>query len=776
MRRIIVAFIFVSMVFVSPVLMARDNPALGKGLAYLLIGDKELAALNWETFFDTYPDPSVRGIFMGLMKEGDLWEVTTQFKRYLDNNHRSTLGLLGIALSTTDMKLSTSMENLERAIRLDPSFSSAYLALGAEYEKRKNYPMAISYFNRALSTLYVPEYKILLAKLYLKLNKPGEVLNLLKKEADEQADNYYFNYYTAEAYSRLNQPEEMDKYIHTALEAKPDSQDARLLQAKFLLDKNDLQQALSILKALKFKDFNEDYNKIYAQVLLKLKDKKCKEFMDEVFSRKSWDQEINQLQGLYAVWKKQEGANVQNWINRSILSGSSVEELKKVFPGGYEYREYDALPFFDVQKILWLSDDLLVAAAVQESGEPGKLYFIRISDLKTLNVLAYTGIIQDIFLSRDRTKIIFSTVAVENQSVNVYGVEVSENSARLSPLSSRPLPMPAIDAGFNYTGTLVYITDSRIAKLAFESPFSIESQIGKKTPVYPSYPFPIYQYNFATNQLGTIDINEMKLVGKVPIRNVQKYYLVYETQASKSSVQAMIDRGKQLDLTSSEFVKVFFANDLSAFLVYLSDLKNACQALIYEQFSNRLYKFDETLFLGTGNFAEVTMKNFDPQKKTVLVLTKDSNRRLISYNYTTFLALELADNVEEVFYDEHRNMFYILTERSKKSPFTETNLEIVYSNPFHRETVGTRRDLNKVLFIRPVLGDTEVYFSTFTGEYLMMDGEYRFYYISPSLEGSIHVMSPSRKKSAAFINGRLFILDSLYSPQTGKKAEKAKEK
>ena len=772
MRHRVLVFMLLSILLATPYLASRDHPQFGKGVAYLLIGDKSLANKHWDLFFESYPDPALRGAFMALIEGKDLWGVTKQFKAYLDINHRSTAALVGIALATSGMKLSTSIDNLNRTVRLEPTYSSAYLCLGFEYLKQRNYPLAKAYFNKAIMNLRVPEYEILLAKLYLQLDQPAEVIKLLKQEADQQPDNFYFNFLVAEAYFHLNQLDDMDKYIQTAVEVKPFSSEAQLLKANYLVEKGDLQQALGILKTLKNQDYNEDYYKTYARVSLKLKDKKCKNYLDEVYSRSHWDKEINEMMGLYYVWRNQEKANVQNWINRAILSGSPTSRLKPLFPDKYQFPEYSSLPFFHIKALRWLSDEVLLVGAIKVSGDSEKLYLVQGDDLKILNILSYTGKLRDIALSSDGKKIVFATAAKEGRSTYLYGVEVSDSYSRCSLVFSRLLPIPSLEVGFNYTGTLAYITDSRISKLAFESPFSLVSEIGEKTPVYPSYPFPIYKLNFVNRGIETIDVNDMKEVAKVPIESVKKYAMVYEAHQSKSSIQSLIEKGRKLDLTSSEIIKIFFSNDLSSFIIYLSDLKNAFQALIYEYTNNRLFRIDETMFIGEGNYAEVRLKNFDPQKKDILVLTRDRQRRLITFNYQSFLSLELADKVIEAYFDQHHDTYYILTERSKKSYFTETNLEIVAEKPFLRETVGVRRDLNRLLFSK---GNDQVYFTTFNGETLMMDGEHQFYYVCPSVEGSLHAISPTGKKTAAFINERLVILDSLYKTSLGEKKQ-AKEK
>jgi tetratricopeptide (TPR) repeat protein len=757
-----IIILLLSVLLAAPFLSARDKPSFGKGVAYLLIGDKDSARKHWDLFFEDYHDPALRGPFMDLIEAKDLWEVAKRFKLYLDRHHRSTAALVGIAMATMDMKQSTSSYNLNRALRMDSSYSSAYLCLGMEYYKKGNLPMAKSYFNRAMMNLRVPEYKILLAKLYFRLNQHTEALKLLKPEADRYPDNFYFNYLTAEAYLRLNQLDAMDKYIHTALEVAPANKNAQLLEARYFLSKNDAKKAHAILKTLKFEDYHKDYHKTYAQVLLKLRDDKCKGYLDRVYLEDKWDRDINRLMGLYYNWKNQKNANVQNWINRSILCGNSVEQLKQLFPGKYQFPEYPNLSFFDMTAIHWLSDEMLLVGATRSSGEPGKLFFVRLADMKVLNVVAYQGNLQDIFVSKDGKKIIFSTTAIDNQSVYVYAAELFNSTPRLSLVSSRPLPLPALDVGFNYTGTLAYITDSRLSRLAFESPFSIVSDIGKKTPVYPSFPYPIYQYNFTTKGLTAIDINDIKLVGKVPIESVKKYCLVNESHQSKSNIQDYLEKGKKLDITSAELVKIYFSYDAQSFIIYLSDLKNAFQALVYEYSSNSLFMVDETMFIGAGNYAELVLVDFDPRNTEILVLTKDEKRSLIKFNYKTLLSLELADKVLESYYDRNQGTYYILSERSKKGLFTETKLEIVSNKPFFRETVGERRDLNQVLFTK---GYDQVYFTTFNGELLMMDGEHKFHYVGPSAEGSLHAISPSGKKQAVFIHERLYILDSLYKPR-----------
>jgi Tfp pilus assembly protein PilF len=760
MKRIMTIFIILAAIFTATVTQLfpasdREYAVFNKGVAYIIIGGRDKALKHLNAYFDENTDPALRSAFINLVTDNS-WEVTKQFKRYLDLNHRSKTALVGIALSTTDMKVSTSVFNLERAQRLDPGFSIVYLGLGVEYVKQKNYPRAAYYFNRAINTtaVKIPEYKVPLAKLYLLTNEPEKTIGLLKNEADQHSENFYFNYFTAVAYHQMGKIDQMEQYIEAAVETGPNQKDAKLLMAKFLLGKKRYKDARAILKTLRFPDYNEDYYTTLAHVLLKLNDRKAKNTMDLVFSNNRWNKVINRLMGIYYQDNKKEKGNIQNWINRALLSGDDPELIKNEFQGNYKFPEYQPLPFFSVSKLEWITDDLLVVAAAKHSGEGEKLYFIEPEKLRVVNALNYNGTMQDLFMADSRTKFIFSTTAKENESVYLYSVEISGRVFRLRSLSTRPVPMPAVVAGFNKSESLAYITDSRLSKLAVESPFSIVPQLGDRIPVYKAYPFYLYRFNFNTNSFR--EIKESAGLQTVPIPCVKKYYTVSEASSSKSSIQGLIEQGQKLDLTSSELVKIFFADDIKSFIIYLSDLKDAFQAIVYENENNRTIQLTESMFLGEGKYAELELIDFEPETGKLMVLTKDQNRSLIKFNYKSQMYIQLTAKVNEYVYGKKLNRMLVLTERSKKSHFVETSLEMINLKPYYKKVVDTRRDLEKILFIK---GEWEIYFSTFTGELLRMDNEYKFHFLGPSFDGSQYSVSPNMKNTATFINGRLYILE-----------------
>ncbi len=730
---------------------ATADQYLGMGIAYYLIDDIPLAQKYIKNYFNQSPSPQLKFGFE-LLFAGKKWEATTKFKDFLSSNYRSPVGLVGIALSMVDMIHSTTVENLQRAIRLNPRFSPAYLCLGVEYMRNRNYPAAERYLWQALRMSDIGEYKIVLGNLYLQLNEPAKVVPLLKREAELRPDDFYFNFVLAKALLAMNDLDEMEKYVETALEVDPGSKEAMLLKAQFLLGKRAYQKARFILKKLKFPDYHEVYARTFARVLMGLGDRNAGIYLYEIFGQNPWDQAVNKLFGLYYM-KNPKNFNIQNWINRAIVSGNDMEDLKKSFPEEYAFPQYEYLPFFEVKKIRWLSDSVLIAVASLRSGDAEKIYIIDAGNYKILQSFQHRGSVQDIFLSPDRERLIISATAVENEKVYLYAVDKAGRLYRLSSLARFALSMASVQVGFNRSGSLAYITDGAISSLAFESPFSIVSLYGKTKPVYPVYPFPVYQYNFSTRRF--VQIKDVSIVERAPIEDLKKYFLVKQAYETNSQVGKLIQKGEQMDVTSSELVKIYFSNDLAAFIIYLSDLKNAFQAMAYFSRSGRLIRFDETMFLGPKKFAELDVVHFDPEKNEFFVLTRDKDRDLIRFNYRSLLHTTLARKLYDHSYNMERETMWVLSERSDKVVYSDTEFARIYLKPFSRKKMTSRSDLKRIIDTRAL---DRIVVATNRGELLKMDAEAKFHYLGPSLEGALSDISPDQTRAAAFINGRLYFL------------------
>lgn len=741
---------------ISSFIVSQNNQnQFDRGIIYYLMKDTKLAREYLNLFFYQKSSFQLRNGFR-LLLEAKYWNATTKFKDYLGIDHRSQIGLVGIALSTVNMKNTATIENLKRAIRLNPRFPSAYACLGMEYIKKKNFPVSEGYFKKALRYSNIPEYKILLANLYLKINKPKMALQLMKSEAENYPKNFHYNFLTAQAYYKLDQFESTREYIEKALAIQPKSPEAKLLQAQHLMSLKKYTKAKSILMDFKFESYNEDYVKTLGHTLLELKDRRALNYLYEFFSKKEWDKDINRLMGLYFL-KQTKKSNIQNWIYRSILSGNEIELLKQLFPDSYQFPEYQYLSFFGVKQIKWISDTTVLVIATLKSGAREKIFFIDTEKMKIIRALSYQGSFQNFFRSKISKNIIFSTVAAVNERVYLYAIEINGNRFSLRPASRRSLKMAAVLVGFNQQGDKVYITDRNITSLAFESPFSIVSIYGKKKLVYPVYPFPIYQYDFNRKTIFQLKINnQLDQLENIPIRNIQKYAIVCRAYQNNSQISDLIQRGQKFDLTSSKVIKVHFDKDLSAFIIYLSDLKNAFQALIYDELKNRVERVDGTMFLGKERYAAVEICHFNPRRKEIFILTKDKKRDLIEFNYASYLYSMLAKDVNDFCKNPREKMIVVLTERSNNIFYKDTNLELIFRQPFIKNKITSRRNLNKICSCQ---SNDRICFTTNNGERVRMDDQYKFHYQGVSLKNALHDISPAYDKVSVFVNGRLFVID-----------------
>lgn len=730
---------------------AQSGADFSRAIAYYLVGDLELARKNLDAYFNLHPQPTIKLGFVLLLQD-EKWEAMKKFRDYLESDHRSLEALTGLSLATADMKTSLAIENLNKVLRMNPGYAPAYLGLGNEYSLRNNYPAAEDYFNKSLKYGDIPEFKILLAELYLKSSQAQKALDLIRPESDRAPGNYYYALLAAKACLKLDGCPDSARYIERAMNDKPESREAQLLKARFLLKTGDLRKAKALLGKLKFDRYNPEYGLTFAEVLLQLKDRDAEKYLYEVFSQGQWQPTVNKLLGLFHLRKKD--ATVQNWIDRAILSGLTAQELQKEFPAQYKFPAFPFFPIFEVRKVQWLGNKRLLVAGSLSSGEKERLLVLDAGSLKTVKSFEYEGNIQEIFPAPGLDKVIFSTTAAENEKVYLYTLVAAGDTYKLKPVVGYALNMATVLVAFNPGGSVAYVTDGNLPELAFSSPFSAVSAYGRKTSVYPAYPFPVFSYSYANDNWS--EIRKRDALAGAPLPALQNYLQVASAYQNNADVARLLEKGTNIDITSSEDMKLYFDDSGSHFLICFSDLKNAFQAWAYDKRSNKLTPFDETMFLGEKYYSDLDIVAFHPEKYEILVRTRDKERNLVLFNYRSLLYKKIGGNMLAAAVSPDMNFIYALAERNKYFYFSETNLEIIQLSPYDRRKIDSRRDLNAIV---DCADPAAVYFSTYNGELLKLDESGNFSRRQVSLAGAIQQPSPDKRKAAAFINGRLYVLD-----------------
>ena len=162
------------------------------------------------------------------------------------------------------------------------------------------------------------------------------------------------------------------------------------------------------------------------------------------------------------------------------------------------------------------------------------------------------------------------------------------------------------------------------------------------------------------------------------------------------------------------------------------------------------------MFLGEKYYSDLDIVAFHPEKNEILVRTRDKERNLVLFNYRSLLYKKIGGNMLAAAVSPDMNFVYALAERNKYFYFSEANLEIIRLSPYDRRKIDSRRDLNAIV---DCSDPAAVYFSTYNGELLKLDESGNFSRRQVSLAGAVQQPSPDKKKAAAFINGRLYVLD-----------------
>ena len=754
MKKIFSILVIISFFLIIPSLGYSSSTDFDKGVVYLLLEDYKQAKVYFNEFFKKFPNPIVKRGFM-LLAGNDKKKAKTEFQSYLNMNFRSLQAIIGISISVSDIKESTSKQNLMKAVRLNKGFSSAYACLGMQFLKELNYPMAEKHLLTAQRIKNLMEYRVLLGELFLRNGRQNRTISLLEKDVDNNPENFFLNFLFSRALFRQGWIGRMEKYIHISKELSRNNKDVQLLYAKYLLKKGDPKAARDVLKAMRFNEVNLDYVKTYAETLLILGNRRSKNFLYQYYINNNWDLDINRFLGLYYFRNKTEKSNIQNWIYRALLSGNSSEFLKKQFNESYHFPKLDSLRFFDLKKVFWIDSNRLFVVGVLYSGGDEKLYLVDFNKKKVISSYSYKGLLDGIYFSGSRDRIILETEDPGSRKTKLYAmIRNKAGSFQFRSIYTGNSDIPAFNVVFNVAGTIAYFVDKRIEKIAFDSPFAIVNRFGEKRPVYTGLSnFGLYKYNFANNRFTYLE--EMDEINRINSDSIKKFLMVYNAASITKEIRKLLTKGEKLDSFSSEIVRIAFSRDLGSFLIYLADLKNSFQAVVFENETGKVRRIDSTMFLDKDRFAELEIVDFDSKQKSLIFSTKDKRRDLIMFNYNSRLYRKLVENYYSSCFSTDNKTLYILTERNKRYSLTETLFKIITIKPFWIEELPSRRDLKSVIRCDD---PSVMMMSTNGGEYIEMDPENKFEYRSPSYDGSIFAYSSDGKKSAVYINRNLFLI------------------
>jgi tetratricopeptide (TPR) repeat protein len=177
---------------------------VGLGAAWFARGDVDQAAKRVCTASDLNPDDSMPYLFLGKMQAAettpppDLVEKLHRFATLqpenAEANYYYAVGLWKRRANPPDANVATQVESLlNKAIRLDPKYSAAYLQLGIVDAEQRDLQRAIANYQRAIQVApQMEEAHYRLAQAYRQIGEVGKAkaeLQIYDQMSKESAEN-----------------------------------------------------------------------------------------------------------------------------------------------------------------------------------------------------------------------------------------------------------------------------------------------------------------------------------------------------------------------------------------------------------------------------------------------------------------------------------------------------------------------------------------------------------------------------------------------------------
>ncbi len=745
-------------------LISRTDRNFDKMISYFLLEDIKMSKSEFKFYFDKYSDAQLKRSYSFLLN-GSIEDANDAFFNYLQMKPRSVEALIGFAISDT-RKVKAAINNFKKASRLDPGSSIAFLCIGNEYLKKKNYPESENYFKLATQKSDRIEYKIIWSFLHLKMGNPDKIIALLGNDFVENQTSFYINYLLASAYYLKNNLKSMVKHMDLLNGEGENKKRGDLLIAKYYIKKRDFKKAKSILFQIKYDGYNEEYDTALAITMMNLNSSKSLQYLYKVFNINMWNKDINKQLGIY-FYKRDKKKMVQHFIYRSLLSGIPSYKLKEYFSGiKFDIPDYKIQKFFQLFDVEWIDNKIIAVFAKKNSGEKNTVYIIDSEKNKIVRILSLPKSENGKFYKAFKSikgNIVFSLFDSGNNVMSVYALSNNKNSYKIGKIISIKLYMhenliePSLNVGFDNSGTIAYITDGGIRNVAFKSPFLVKWSLTNVNPVYPKYPFDIIKYNFDTKEAFKIlNSNQMKLV---PIEAVKKYFLVNQAYIGNSKIKELILKGQKMDITSPDKVNTFFEDNLKSFLIYIHGAEDSFKGMLFKD-DNSFKKLSESMFLGEKILRETTdikLFRLDSNKKCIFVMRKDTNQ-LLNFNYDSYLYSYLIKNVKLLHYLKIEDVFYAIIDKGGLGGIKTTSTTMFAIDPYTKLKEYNRDDI-QTIFESDETGD--IIFISRNGEQLKINSSGEFEYAGPSFKETIYSISNDKDKEAVFINGRLIIIEKI---------------
>ncbi len=402
-----------------------------KGFAFLLLKKIEMAKKILEPWISVQKSPNLKEAFTALL-DGDRLLASSKFESFLDQDVRNVEALLGYCLSLESYPV-YSEHYFRQALKINRNLSIGRIALGYALRNQEKFKDAEREILLALRKDNFPVYKYFLFDLYLNLESWEKALKVCNELSPAFPEDWTIPLRMGRLLVSKGIKEKGLEFLIKASEINPSSTDLLVEIGTVLTKEGKSSEAIKYFdKAYSINKKDMNVIKGRGFVLLEKGDfvNAYKQLMP-AWKKKQEDYELSFLLGkaCYYMGKEEEG---KEWILRAVLNGfKDWAEIQKI-PSLGELKTREkilsflglySIPFYQVDKMEFLSSEKIVLIGKKRKGEPTSLFLLD-SDGKNLKKVTLNENVKDFLV--DGENLIIKTSDKDGIRHNIYLLEKLE--------------------------------------------------------------------------------------------------------------------------------------------------------------------------------------------------------------------------------------------------------------------------------------------------------------------------------------------------------------
>ncbi|MGQ9618768.1 MAG: tetratricopeptide repeat protein, partial [Candidatus Aminicenantia bacterium] len=526
-----------------------------EGFAFLLLKKNENAKKLLEPWILRQRSSILKEAFKALL-EGDKFLASSKFESFLDQDERNIEALLGYGLSLEETYPVYEEHFFRQALKINRDLSIGRIAFGYYLIKQGRLKEAEREISLAIRKDNFPVYKYFLFELYITLENWEGALKVYDDLYKSFQEDWSLHLRISRLLLKKGIREKGIELLQRALAKNPSSTELLIEMGTALAKEGRVDVALTYFErassinkndplAIKGKGFalmeKGDFQNAYKELL---KAWKKRQDDGELFFFLS--------KSAYQIGRDDEG---KEWLLRAVLNGFiDLKEFQRIpllkdfntKEKFFSYLNLMSIPFFQVEKIEFSGSERIVLIGRRKRGE-GLALFILGKNGKTIKSINLEGGQNDLYINGETTVLLASEK--DDMKRNVYLIN---DAGFLLKLNSQPIDFYSI--AFHPSKNGFYLWDREVENAITKSPFSMPVSPTKRLTFYPGITFQLYQFINGAKNLKRITSQNLSS-SEFPFS--KNFKLLEKLFNESKDFRKIVERGKNLDISSAETVEIF---------------------------------------------------------------------------------------------------------------------------------------------------------------------------------------------------------------------------